>query len=70
MSVGITVEKLVGGLFSRRQKLFKTFIKVRYALSAKICQEVVFVEENFCHLVNISSFFADEKFFLRYNEYI
>ena len=34
--VGVTVEKLVGGLFSRRSNLFETFIKVRYTLSGKI----------------------------------
>ena len=36
----------------------------------KYCQEKDFVGENFCHLVNIPSLFPEEKFFLRYNEYI
>ena len=54
--VGVTVEKLVGEPFCRRPNLFKTFIKVRYTLSAKTSSVKSFRWEKFCHLAyNYSS---------------
>ena len=35
--IGVTAEKLVGGLFARGPNIFKTFLKVRYTLLGKSC---------------------------------
>ena len=45
--VGVTVEKLVGVPFRRRPNLFKTFMKVRYTLSAKTSSVKSFRWEQF-----------------------
>ena len=65
MFVGVTAEKLVGGLFAGGTEFNQNFHKGK-----KFRREKVFVGENFCHLANISSLFPTEKFFLRYNENI
>ena len=71
MFVGVTAEKLAGGLFAGGgANLFKTFIKVRYTLSGKISSGKSFRWAKFLPSTQYFVTFPRQKVFLRYNENI
>ena len=57
MFIGVTAEKLVGGLFTWETKFIQNFHKGEIYLIGEN-----FVGENFYHPANISPLFPDEKF--------
>ena len=59
MFIGVTVEKLVGGLFAGGTEFIQNFHK----------GEIYLLGENFVRK-KFSLLFPDQNFFLRYNEYI